>query len=79
MFSWCCWNACVPDLFQDLQALPRNAALRKLNYLIRRARLAKVHAFIISELRKSLDDILCFLCSYEQLQRKHNVSLISQT
>jgi EH domain-containing protein 1 len=30
------------DLFQDLQALPGNSALRKLNDLIKRARLAKV-------------------------------------
>lgn len=34
------------DLFFDLQSLPRNAALRKLNDLIKRARLAKVRSWV---------------------------------
>lgn len=42
------------DLFRDLQSLPRNAALRKLNDLIKRARLAKVHAYIMAELRNQM-------------------------
>ena len=42
------------DLFQDLQTLPRNAAIRKLNDLVKRARLAKVHAYIISSLKKEM-------------------------
>ena len=36
------FEAEAQDLFLDLQSLPRNAALRKLNDLIKRARLAKV-------------------------------------
>ena len=35
----------------------RNAALRKLNDLIKRARLAKVHAYIISALRKDMPSV----------------------
>lgn len=65
------------DLFADLQALPRFSTIRKLNDLIKRARLAKVHAYVISylkkqmptfgkdakkkELIKKLDDIFLFL------------------
>lgn len=33
-------------MFKDIQSLPRNAALRKLNDLIKRARLAKVSAVV---------------------------------
>ncbi|PNF36007.1 EH domain-containing protein 1 [Cryptotermes secundus] len=42
------------DLFRDIQSLPRNAALRKLNDLIKRARLAKAHAYIISSLHQEM-------------------------
>lgn len=42
------------DMFQDIQSLPKNAALRKLNDLIKRARTAQVHAYIISSLRNQM-------------------------
>jgi len=47
------------DLFQDLQALPRTAVLRKLSDMIKRARLAKVHALIISKLQEEMPYIFC--------------------
>ncbi|CAH1153776.1 unnamed protein product [Phaedon cochleariae] len=73
------------DLFKDLQSLPRNAALRKLNDLIKRARLAKVHAYIIAELRKEMPsvfgkdskkkELIKNLGSvYDKLQREHQIS-----
>jgi len=73
------------DLFKDLQSLPRNSALRKLNDLIKRARLAKVHAYIISSLRKDMPsfigkdgkkkELIKGLSSiYEQIQREHQIS-----
>ncbi|CAH1402016.1 unnamed protein product [Nezara viridula] len=73
------------DLFRDLQSLPRNATLRKLNDLIKRARLAKVHAYIISSLRKDMPsmfgkdgkkkELIKGLNSiYENIQREHQIS-----
>lgn len=73
------------DLFKDLQSLPRNATLRKLNDLIKRARLAKVHAYIISALRKEMPsmfgkdnkkkELIKTLNSiYEEIQREHLIS-----
>ena len=42
------------DLLNDLANLPRYAATRKINELVKRARLAKVHALIIGHLRKQM-------------------------
>ncbi|CAH8829296.1 unnamed protein product [Trichobilharzia szidati] len=46
------------DLFKDLRSLPSNAAMRKLNDIIRRARLAKVHAYIIGYLKKEMPSLV---------------------
>ncbi|KAG8223904.1 hypothetical protein J437_LFUL001984 [Ladona fulva] len=73
------------DLFRDLLSLPKNAALRKLNDLIKRARLAKVHAYIIAALRKDFPavfgkdakkkELIKGLGTiYEQIQREHQIS-----
>uniref|UniRef100_A0A8C2NXQ0 EH domain-containing protein 3 n=1 Tax=Capra hircus TaxID=9925 RepID=A0A8C2NXQ0_CAPHI len=73
------------DLFRDIQSLPRNAALRKLNDLIKRARLAKVHAYIISSLKKEMPsmfgkdnkkkELVNNLAEiYAQIEREHQIS-----
>lgn len=42
------------ELFTTLAQLPRSAAVRKLSDLIKRARLAKVHAYIIDYLKRKM-------------------------
>jgi len=42
------------DLFKDFRLMPRSAALRKVNDLIKRARLARVLALIVAELHESM-------------------------
>jgi GTPase SAR1 family protein len=42
------------DLFSDLQGLPRFSTMRKMNDLIKRARSAKVHAILVSYLKKQM-------------------------
>lgn len=74
------------DLMSDLQSLPCNAALRKLNDLIRRARLAKVHAYIISSLKNQMPAILGkdskkkelisnLQRTYDQISKEHSISI----
>uniref|UniRef100_A0A8D3A7U0 EH-domain containing 3 n=1 Tax=Scophthalmus maximus TaxID=52904 RepID=A0A8D3A7U0_SCOMX len=73
------------DLFKDIQSLPRNAALRKLNDLIKRARLAKVHAYIISSLKKEMPSVFgkenkkkeligSLGDIYKRIEREHQIS-----
>jgi EH domain-containing protein 1 len=73
------------DLFKDIQSLPRNAALRKLNDLIKRARLAKVHSYIISHLKSQMPavfgkdakkkELIANLPEiFAALQREHQIS-----
>lgn len=45
------------DLLRDLRELPGNSAVRKLNEIVKRARLAKVHAFIIGHLKKEMPSV----------------------
>lgn len=42
------------DLFADMQSLPRTNAVRRLNEMIKRARLAKVHAYVLATLRAEM-------------------------
>jgi len=42
------------DLFNDIYSLHRNSSLRKLNDMIKRARLALVHAHILSEIKQQM-------------------------
>jgi hypothetical protein len=42
------------DLMNDLRGLPRNSAVRKINELVKRVRIAKVHAYIIGYLKDQM-------------------------
>jgi len=73
------------DLLSDLRSLPRQSTIRKVNELVKRARMAKVHAFIISHLRdqfgwfrhestkKRLLDGL--LGEFQKVQHKYNLPM----
>lgn len=66
------FEAEAQDMFYDIQSLPRNAALRKLNDLIKRARLAKVHSFIISSLRNQMPSVFGKEAKKKELVKKLN-------
>ncbi|XP_037335913.2 EH domain-containing protein 2-like [Pungitius pungitius] len=55
------------DLLADIRNLPRNAAVRKLNDLVKRARLVRAHAHVISYLKKEMPTVFC------KESKKHNL------
>jgi len=44
----------MADLLNDLKNVPKNAAIRKLNELVKRVRLCRAHAYIIGHLKKEM-------------------------
>lgn len=44
----------MADLLNDLKNVPKNAAVRKVNELVKRVRLSKAHAYIIGHLKKEM-------------------------
>mmetsp|Transcript_60626 Transcript_60626/g.100671 ORF Transcript_60626/g.100671 Transcript_60626/m.100671 type:complete len:546 (-) Transcript_60626:328-1965(-) len=48
------FEAEMKDLLTDLKNVPKNAAVRKVNELVKRVRLAKAHAYIVGHLKKEM-------------------------
>ncbi|KAI8348785.1 P-loop containing nucleoside triphosphate hydrolase protein [Mortierella sp. GBAus27b] len=57
------------DLLRDLRDLPRNAAIRKVNEIVKRARQAKVHAYIIGHLKKEMPAVFGKISRQQELIR----------
>jgi len=79
-------EADMGDLLAELMALPRNGALRQLNDLLKRAKLAQLHAIIVSALREEMpsmfgkeakqQELIANLPAiYKKIQQKHNFHL----
>ncbi len=73
------------DLLLELKNLPMNSATRKVNDLIKRARLARVHAIIISSLRTQMPSLFgraskqarlieCMAEEFVRIQQEHRIS-----
>lgn len=54
------------DLLNDLRGLPQHSAVRKINELVKRARLARVHALLVNHLRASMP----LLWGHKKVQEK---------
>jgi hypothetical protein len=74
------------DLIADLLQLPRNSAVRKINELVKRARLVRTHMYILSHLRSKMplligkestqkDLIKGLLNEYKEIERTKKIPL----
>jgi GTP-binding protein EngB required for normal cell division len=55
------------DLLHDLHDLPRNAAIRKVNELVKRARMAKVHALVVGHLKSQMPSLFGHAAKQQEL------------
>lgn len=46
------------DLINEMMTLPQNAAVRRINELVKRARRVKVHAYVVHYLRKQMPYVM---------------------
>lgn len=60
------------DLFADIQNLPRNAALRKLNDLVKRARLVRVSCYVFANI-SDLSFSIVFLAHSFSISVNHKI------
>ncbi|DAZ97270.1 TPA: hypothetical protein N0F65_009321 [Lagenidium giganteum] len=72
------------DLMAELRHMPQNAAVRKINEFVKRARLAKVHAYLIGHLKDKMPTMMGKEKKqrelmdnmgevFREVQRKHNL------
>lgn len=75
------------DLLRDLRNLPSNSTVRKVNELVKRARLAKIHALIISSLKKEMpavfgksgkqEELISNMRKeFDKIQRQYNLPIV---
>ncbi|KAF0492538.1 P-loop containing nucleoside triphosphate hydrolase protein [Gigaspora margarita] len=58
------------DMLRSLRELPHNATIRKVNEIVKRARLAKVHAYIIGHLKKEMPSMFGKTAKQNELMEK---------
>jgi len=68
------FEAEAKDLVEDLRSLPRNSAIRKVNELVKRSRLAKVTALVIVHLKEQMPA----MWGHEKQQKKLTEGIVEE-